>query len=399
MTADSVGLFLALIAIASVVVLASRGLGIPDEVGLLLVGLGAALFLPPQTLVTPDLVLLVLLPGLVFEAAYRLDFDEFRASLWSVGLLAIPGVLITAAIVAFVLSAAIGMDAKLAFLVGAMVSPTDPAAMVAAFARLRTPSGLATLIQSESLLNDGTGIVLFTVALGFVSGTATVEGAVLAIGYAIVGSVVIGLALGFAASRLVATIDDSLVEITITVALAYGAYLLADQVHLSGIIATVVAGITLGNYGKRIGMSERTREAASLFWGVVAFVLTALVFLLVGVAIRLDALLEARSAVLWAALAILAARALAVYGMLGLMGAALRGAGLARMPLGWLHVTFWAGLRGAVAVALALSLPADIPQRQLLQEIVFGVVLVTILVQGTTVPFVVGRALGTATAE
>jgi len=399
MTAESVGLFVALIAVASIVVLVSRGLGIPDEVGLLLVGLGAALFIPPQTLVTPDLVLLVLLPGLIFEAAYRLDFDEFRTSLWSVGLLAVPGVLITAAVVAFVLSAAIGMDPKLAFLVGAMISPTDPAAMVAAFARLRTPSGLATLIQSESLLNDGTGIVLFTVALGFVSGTATVEGAVLAIGYAIVGSVVIGLALGFAASRLVATIDDSLVEITITVALAYGAYLLADQVHLSGIIATVVAGITLGNYGKRIGMSERTREAVSVFWGVVAFVLTALVFLLVGVAIRLDALLEARSAVLWAALAILAARDLAVYGMLGLTGAALRGAGLATMPPGWLHVTFWAGLRGAVAVALALSLPADVPQRHVLQEIVFGVVLVTILVQGTTVPFVVGRALGTATPE
>ena len=397
MTAESVGLFVALIAVASAVVLVSRGVGIPDEVGLLLVGLGAALFLPPQTLVTPDLVLLVLLPGLIFEAAYRLDFDEFRASLWRVGLLAIPGVLITAAVVALVLSAATGMDPKLAFLVGAMISPTDPAAMVAAFARLRTPSGLATLIQSESLLNDGTGIVLFTVALGFVSGTATVESAVLAIGYAIVGSVVIGLALGFAASRLVATIDDSLVEITITVALAYGAYLLADRVHLSGIIATVVAGITLGNYGRRIGMSERTREAVSVFWGVVAFVVTALVFLLVGVAIRLDALLEATSAVLWAALAILAARALAVYGMVGLMGAALRGAGLAAMPLGWLHVTFWAGLRGAVAVALALSLPADVPQRHLLQEIVFGVVLVTILVQGTTVPFVVGRALGTAT--
>jgi CPA1 family monovalent cation:H+ antiporter len=202
--------------------------------------------------------------------------------------------------------------------------------------------------------------------------------------------------LGFAASRLVATIDDFLVEITITVALAYGAYLLADQVGLSGIIATVVAGITLGNYGKRIGMSERTREAVSVFWGVVAFVLTALVFLLVGVAIRLDALLEATSAVLWAALAILVARAFAVYGMVGSVGAALRGAGRATMPLGWLHVTFWAGLRGAVAVALALSLPADIPQRQLLQEIVFGVVLITILVQGTTVPFVVGRALGTA---
>ena len=269
--------------------------------------------------------------------------------------------------------------------------------MVAAFARLRTPSGLATLIQSESLLNDGTGIVLFTVALGFVNGSATAEGVVLAIGYAIVGSVVIGLVLGFAASRLVATIDDFLVEITITVALAYGAYLLADQVGLSGIIATVVAGITLGNYGKRIGMSERTREAVSVFWGVVAFVLTALVFLLVGVAIRIDALLDATSAVLWAALAILVARAFAVYGMVGSVGAALRGAGRATMPLGWLHVTFWAGLRGAVAVALALSLPADIPQRQLLQEIVFGVVLITILVQGTTVPFVVGRALGTAT--
>lgn len=393
MTVDAVRVFVALLVASSVVVLVSRRLNVPDEVALVIVGLIGALVLPTTVVVTPDLVLLVLLPGLVFEAAYRVDFGQLRRTLWAITLLAIPGVVITALVIAAVLTVTTGLHPALAFIIGAMLAPTDPAAMIAAFQRLRVPEGLSTLVESESLLNDGTAIVLFSVSLGLLhgSGSAGTAGGELAV--AIVGSTIIGLALGFVASRVVATIDDYVVEITVSLALAYGAYLLADQLRLSGIIATVVAGIVLGNYGRRTGMSERTQGAVDEFWSVVGFILTAFVFLLIGVAIRVHVLPEALPDIVWGALAMLAARGIVVYGLLGLAGRILRVAGRGGLPSGWKHVMFAAGLRGAVAVALALSLPLDVPQRAILQETVFGIVLITILIQGPLAPVVTRRVI------
>lgn len=392
---DAVRIFAALVAAAALVAIVTRRFGIPDELGLLLVGLAAALVLRTTVVVTPELVLAVLLPGLVFEASYRLRVDDFRRSLWAVGLLAIPGVVLSAAVVAVVLNVAIRVPLETAFLVGAMVSATDPASVIAVFARLRAPSGLATLVQGESLLNDGTGIVLFSVALSVIRGTATVGSAAEAVVVSVTGSVLVGLALGFAASRVVATIDDYVVELTISLALAYGAYVVADGLRLSGIIATVVAGITLGNYGQRIGMSARTRQALDIVWGTAAFVLTALVFLLIGMAIRLDTLGEAAPLILWGTLAILVGRAALVYLVIGAVTRAMHLVRRSGIPMPWLHVMFWSGLRGAVAVAMALSLPLDVPERQLLQETVFGIVLITIIVQGTAAPAVIGHALQT----
>ncbi|MEP6694140.1 MAG: sodium:proton antiporter [Chloroflexota bacterium] len=391
---EAVRAFVALVAAAGLFVLLARRLRLPDELVLLIVGLAAALVLPTRIEVTPELVLVVLLPGLVFEAAYQLRIGELRRTLWAVGLLAIPGVLIGAVIVAVVLHFAMGMRPEIAFLVGAMVSATDPASVVTAFRRVRAPAGLVTLVQGESLLNDGTGIVLFTLALQVAAGQTSFGSAAAAVLVSVVGSTVIGLLLGVVASRLIATIDDFVVEITISIALAYGAYVAADAFALSGIIATVVAGITLGNYGQRIGMSERTRNALDIVWSTVAFVLTALVFLLIGIAIRLDSLAEALAALAWGAIAIAVGRAIVVYVMVGGASRLRRALGHSEVPLPWLHVMFWSGLRGAVAVALALSLPLDLPERQILQETVFGIVLLTIVVQGTSAPTVVRRMLG-----
>ena len=393
MTVDAVRVFVALLVASSVVVLVSRRLNVPDEVALVIVGLLGALVLPTSVVVTPDLVLLVLLPGLVFEAAYRVDFGELRRTLWAITLLAIPGVVITALVIAAVLTITTGLHPALAFIIGAMLAPTDPAAMIAAFQRLRVPEGLSTLVESESLLNDGTAIVLFAVALELLHGSGSLGTAGGQLAVAVVGSTVIGLALGYLASRVVATIDDYVVEITVSLALAYGAYLLADQLRLSGIIATVVAGIVLGNYGRRTGMSERTQGAVDEFWSVMGFILTAFVFLLIGVAIRVHVLPEALPDILWGAVAMLAARGIVVYGLLGLAGRVLRVTGRGGLPSGWKHVMFAAGLRGAVAVALALSLPLDVPQRAILQETVFGIVLVTILVQGPLAPLITRRVL------
>ena len=205
-------------------------------------------------------------------------------------------------------------------------------------------------------------------------------------------SIGIGLAAGWLASRLIALIDDLAIELTISIAAAYGTYLLADGLGQSGIIATVVAGVVIGTYGRSVGLSPRALEALDVVWELIAFLLTAFAFLLVGLAISVGDLLAGASSILWGLVGILVARVVVVYGLLGgiaqLIG---ERANWPKPPIGWLHVMFWAGLRGAVAVAMALSLPADFPQRALLQQIAFGVVLFTLFAQGTTAELVVAR--------
>ena len=395
-TVEAIALFVALITLAALVGLAVRGLAIPYTVALVILGLAGTFFLPrDQFVVTPDLVLLVLLPGLVFEAALKIEFAELRSTLGGVALLAIPGVLISAAIVALVLNLATGLKPELGFVVGAMVAATDPAAVIATFRQLGSPRRLATLIESESLFNDGTALVVFAISLRAVTGGVSGGDVLLTLVGTIVVSTAVGLIVGYVVARTIATVDDHLIELTLSLAAAYGTYLIADQLHQSGIIATVVAGVVIGNHGRRIGMSARTQEALDIVWEFFAFLLTALVFLLVGLAINLARLIETLPSIAWGVVAILVGRALVIYLVFGPASRlAVRLRGGQRMPLGWLHVMFWAGLRGAVAVAMALSLPVDFPERALLQEITFGIVLFTLLVQGSTAERVIERVGG-----
>lgn len=369
---------------------------LPYTVALVAIGLGmgalaGALGLGGDLVVTPELVLLVLLPGLVFEAAYRLRLAELRRWFGGLVLLAVPGVLISAGVVAVVLHLATGLRADLAFIVGAMVSATDPAAVVATFKRLSVSRSLATLVDGESLLNDGTGLVLFAIAVRAVTEPVAPAEAVLAFVAAVVISAGIGLAAGILAARVIARVHDHRVELAISVVLAYGSYLVADQLHLSGVIATVTAAVVLGNYGPGRALTESGADAIDTVWEFLAFVLTAAVFLLVGLAIPPARLLGSLGPIAWAVVAMLAGRALVVYALLGASSRFAPLPGLAIVPGPWLHIMFWAGLRGAVAVAMALALPVDMPQRALLQEITFGAVLFTLLVQATTIGWVVER--------
>jgi CPA1 family monovalent cation:H+ antiporter len=392
-TVEAIAIFVALITLAAIVGLVVRGLAIPYTVALVLLGLAGTFFLPRDLIVvTPELVLLVLLPGLVFEAALKIEFADLRSSLGGVALLAIPGVLISAAIVAIVLNLATGLRLELGFVVGAMVAATDPAAVIATFRQLGSPRRLATLIESESLFNDGTALVVFAIALRAVSGGISGGEVVVTLVGTIVVSTAIGLLVGYVVARAIATIDDHLIELTLSLAAAYGTYLVADQLHQSGIIATVVAGVVIGNHGRSIGMSARSQEALDTVWEFFAFLLTALVFLLVGLAIDLARLIDTLPSIIWGVVAILAGRALVIYVLFGPASRlAVRLRGGHQVPLAWLHVLFWAGLRGAVAVAMALSLPVDFPERALLQQITFGIVLFTLLVQGTTAEWVIER--------
>jgi len=393
-TFRSVELFTILLGAAAILALISRRFGFPYTVALVLFGLGVAAFVPTLAFeITPELVLVVLLPALVFEAAYQTDFDHLRRTGGGIALLAIPGVLISAGVVALVIHLATGMQLEIAFVIGAMVSATDPVAVIATFRRLGTPPALTTLVEGESLFNDGTAIVVFTIALRAVEGQVSITDAIGGFTLTVLFSLALGAITGFVASRVVARVDDHLIETTITLLVAYGTYVLADLLHQSGVIATVVAGITLGTYGRRIGMTARTQEALDTVWEFLAFILTALIFLLVGLAITVSGLVDAAVPIAWGIGAVLVGRALVIYGLLG--GAArLVGPRRSGLEPGWLHILFWSGLRGAVAVALALSLPEDFPQRAQVQSVVFGITLFTLIAQGLTIGPVARRALG-----
>jgi monovalent cation:H+ antiporter, CPA1 family len=412
-TLELIRLFVLLVGAAALVTLLARRIHLPYTVALVAFGIVAgAIAQPLRVEITPELVLVVLLPALIFEASYQTDFAKLRPSIGGVALLAGPGVFISAAVIAVALHFGAGMATSEAFVVGAMLSATDPAAVIATFKQLGSPRRLSTLVEAESVFNDGTGIVVFAIAAAFVTRPV----GPLEIGFTFfavtIVSTVLGAVAGYAASRILPSVGDHLIEISLSVVVAYGTYLAADALHQSGVIATAVAGIVLGNYGRRRGLSPKTEEALDTVWEFVAFLATAFVFLVVGFSISVHSLVSVAVPIAWAIAATLVGRAVIVYGLLGgwrlarraLWARTTRRVGAKRprritkasvdeaaIPFDWLHVIFWSGLRGAVSTALALSLPTDFPHRTELQAITFGVVLFTLVVQATTAEVVVGR--------
>ena len=372
-----------LLLIASLVGIAARRLDLPYTVALLVCGLGLGR-LPAVAAVrlTPDLVLLVFLPGLLFEAALHLHADLLRRTWRSVLALAGPGVLITLATVAALAHLWLGLDWRSAALLGAMVSPTDPIAVLGIFRHLGVPARLATVVEGESLFNDGVGLVAYAIALAAAMGGSVQAGPALASFLAAVaGGTALGALLGWLAARLTRHVDDHLVETTLSVALAYGAYLLAELAGVSGVLATIAAGLVYGTYGRAVGLSAATQEALDALWEYVAFLLNSLVFLLLGITLDPGHLAGQAGAIVLAVAATVIGRGLAVYGLGGLF-ALLR---WARLPAAWRHLVFWAGLRGALSLAMARGLPAAVPERQALLDLVAGVILATVVIQGGTV--------------
>ncbi len=373
-------LVIGLLLVVALVAVAVRRLRIPYTVTLVLVGLLITVRQPLAIDVTPNLILALFVPPLVFEAGFHLNLREVRHNLPGIVLLAVPGVIVTTLVVGGVVAWGTALSLPVALIFGALISATDPVAVVALFRALNAPKRLAILVEGESLLNDGTAIVLFSLVLAVaLTGRFDPAAGVLDFVGVAAGGTLVGVVLGWRTSRLIARIDDYLVETTLTTVLAFGSYLVADQLHFSGVLAVVAAGLINGNLGPQ-GMSPTTRIVLFNFWEYVAFLANSFVFLLIGLQVSLPSLLSAWQSVLWAIAAVLVARVLVVYA-LGWVANRIS----EPVPLRWQHVIMWGGLRGAISLALVLSLPAALgADRGLVREMAFGVVLFTLLVQGTT---------------
>ncbi len=380
-------LIIELLLIASLVAIGVRRLKVPYTVALVVVGLlitfQSAVFFE----LTPELILALFVPPLVFEAAFHLNLRDLQRNLTAILMLAIPGVILTTLIVSGVVAAGTTLTIGVALVFGALIAATDPVAVVSLFRALGVPKRLAVIIEGESLFNDGTAIVLFNLMLVVaLTGQFSLPASIGKFLLVAVGGIVVGLVSGWLISQMIIRVDDYLIETTLTTVLAFGSYLIAEQLHFSGVLAVVAAGLINGNLGPK-GMSPTTRIVLFNFWEYVAFLVNSLVFLMIGLEINVPVLLANWQPVLWAILAVLIARFIVVYGMswiVGRMGEPI--------PFKWQHVLNWGGLRGAVCLALALSLPASLgSDRELLRVMTFGVVLFTLLVQSTTMSPLIRR--------
>jgi len=383
-------IFIALLFIASLVAIIAKRLHLPYTIALVITGLLAGLFvspLVPAFELTPHLIFQIFLPALLFEAAFHLDFGQLRDNIRIITLLAIPGVLLSTFVVGLILHFGIGLGWPVALLFGSLISATDPISVLAIFKELGVARRLSIIVEGESLFNDGTSIVLFRILMAIaLTGQFSLLGSIQQFVQVAFGGALLGLLVGYFFSHLIRPIDDYLVEVALTMVLAYGIFFLAEALHISGVIAVVVTGLVVGNYGTRIGMSPTTKLNLVSFWEFVAFVVNSLIFLLLGLQIDLPVLIADAYPILWAIGAVLAARAIVAYPMTHLICRFVRS-----IPHSWHHVLFWGGLRGSISLALALSLEAAIPNRELLQVMAFGYVLFSLLVQGLTVSPILGR--------
>jgi CPA1 family monovalent cation:H+ antiporter len=366
-----------LLAVAMVVALLARRLRVPYTVALVAVGLALGGFRAmPAPHLTKELLYSVFLPGLLFEAAFHLDAKEVWRNKRSIFTLAVPGVVLAIALTApllVVVPAALGVPGfawRAALVFAALIAATDPIAVVALFRAVGAPRRLALIVDGESLVNDGTAVVLYTIALGVASGTTTsVLGATADFARVVGLGVLVGAGLGYMISEVFA---------------------LGEQLHASGVLATVTAGVLCGSYGAPKGMCAATRLTVESFWQYIAFALNSVIFLLIGLGVRTERVFGSWRLIVLAYLIVMLTRAALVYLVVLLLRRTRE-----RVPWSWGAVLTWGGLRGALSMVLALALADSFVDRDVVVQVTFGVVTLTILVNGMTVAPLL-KALGMA---
>lgn len=384
-----------LLLVALGVYLVSRRTKLPFTVMLVVVGIvfsfiGSnipALAQVEETLsISTDLILFVFLPTLIFESSYNMDARQLRRNSVQILTLAIPGLLLSTGLIGLIIWQALDIGLLAALLMGALLSATDPVAVISLFRQIGAPGRLSTLIEGESLFNDATALVASKILLAIIAAGALsqgqITGGVISFVTLFCGGLLFGVALGYLTGKVIGWIDsDPIVEIGLTTALAYLSFLIAEEVlHVSGVMATLGAGLTLGTWG-RLRIAASVRVYLEHFWDVLAFAANAFLFLLLGMKVDLPSLISAWDLVLWVILAMLISRAIVIFGLLPLVE---------RLPKvdpigpGYRFIMFWGGLRGAIALAIVLSLP-DYPFKDLFVALVTGAVLFTLLAQGLTI--------------
>ena len=353
---------------------------IPYTLLLVIVGLGLALVDVHLVNLSPALILSIFLPPLLFEAAWNLKWTELKQNALPIALFAVLGVVVSVAGVAVGLNQLAGLSLTTALLIGASLSATDPVSVVALFRELGASQRLTTLMEGESLFNDGMAVVAFSVLVALPLGTMALDPSTIAVQLLTVIGIGLGVGalIGFGISYLTQRFDLPLVEQSLTLVAAYGTYILVEDLGGSGVIGVVTVGLILGNFGSRIGMNPRTRLIVTEFWDFLAFFVNSIVFLLIGDQIEFEILGHNLKTIGITILAMLVARLVGVY----LLSALSNVFSPKSINLREQTVLWWGGLRGSVSIALALSVPIALGEREMIIATVFGVVLFTLLVQG-----------------
>ena len=371
-----------LLFLAVFISMACRRLRIPYTVGLTISGFALALSpLAIDLKLTKELVFTALLPPLIFEAAHQIDWSELKRDFWVITLLATVGMFLSVGVVAGGLHLLVGSDWSMCLVLAVLLSATDPVAVIATFQDAGIKGRLRLLVEAESLFNDGTAAVLFTIAFAIITGGQASPGAaVVNFALTVSGGVAIGGAVGLLTLFLAGQTDDPLVEASLTTLAAYGSFIVAEQLHVSGVLATLTTGLVLGNVGSLGSILDKNRKLVLFYWEYVAFLANSLIFLLIGIRLAHRTFLPYMGPLIAVILLTLVGRAAAVY-----------------LPLAWFskskwkvdlrhqHVLVWGGLRGALALALALGLPESVPWREQALSLTFGVVAFSVIVQGLTV--------------
>lgn len=395
--AQLVTVLIILLLVATLVALLSRRLRLPYVSGLVLAGLAIAEFLPRRIGLDSSLIFNLFLPILLFEAAINTDVSRLRSTIKPILLLAGPGVVIACGVTAIVLKFGLGIAWIPAMLAGVILAITDTVSVIAVFKEVTVPSRLITIVEGESLFNDGIALVLFTLLLKvYATGKVTPQESIQDLIVVILGGILVGLVLGYLGVGLyVQSEDDPLNGMLLTVAIALGTFQVGQVLGVSGVVAVVIAGLVVGN----VELSSRSISASSRitvlnFWQYAGFGANTFIFLLIGLEINLATLSRTLPGVLLAILAYQVGRVLAVYPLLAISGWFDR-----PIPLRWQHVLFLGNIKGSLSMALALSLPPGLPGREELIALVFGTVLLSLLGQGVSLPWLVRRLKIAHTSE
>ncbi|MGI9294547.1 MAG: cation:proton antiporter [Pseudomonadales bacterium] len=394
-------LFVALLGLAAVAEPLARLIRLPYSSTLVLVGFFAGQLIEFSQLQTGlqaesfhELVFFVFIPVLIFEAAYQLDLRLLRENIGNILLLAIAGLLLTTAITAvgmyYGIAHASGFPWIAALLTGALLAATDPVAVVSQLRAVGAPPRLAMLLEGESLFNDATAIVLFTLLLTLASagGAQVSAGAsVLQFAYVFVGGIALGGIIGALALPAFRVMHGHSTHYILTLVVAYGAFIVAEHwLHVSGVMAVLMAGLIAARSSMNTNTAEDHQRVAEN-WETLGHIANALIFLLLGITITVAMFQERWLAMLIGIAAVFVARALSIFGVLLLSNLLSKNA----VPASYQTVMVWGGLRGAVTLALALSLPTELPYWWTIQSVAFGVVLFTLFLQAPTTPWLLRR--------